>query len=148
MERDLLQSYLLIMSFTYPRISAGIYEIQKNGETVGFIRKQSAAKWIVVDVVDTPQQVTKTLKEAKYAAENDIIFSISEQQEEPQEEVVNEQLNAKVEGSLNTYRFNSETKQLEQVRPSYFGFEDTEEDKKIKEVVPSYGTPTLDPILF
>jgi hypothetical protein len=37
---------------------------------------------------------------------------------------------------------------MENVRPSYFGFEDTEEDLKIKEVSPNYGTPTSDPIMF
>ena len=62
------------MTFTFPRLSAGIYEIQKNSNTVGFIRKASASKWIVVDVVDTPQHVTKTLKEAKDASINLIIF--------------------------------------------------------------------------
>ena len=62
------------MSFNFPRVSAGIYEIQKNSNTVGFIRKASASKWIVVDVVDTPQHVTKTLKEAKDASINLIIF--------------------------------------------------------------------------
>lgn len=60
------------MNFT--RLSAGIYEIQKNSNTVGFIRKATASKWIVVDVVDTPQHVTKTLKEAKDASINLIIF--------------------------------------------------------------------------
>jgi hypothetical protein len=62
------------MSFNFPRLSAGIYEIQKNSNTVGFIRKASSQKWIVVDVVDTPQHVTKTLKEAKDASINLIIF--------------------------------------------------------------------------
>ena len=61
------------MTFTFPRVSAGIYEVQKDSNTVGFIRK-SASKWIVSDVVDTPQHVTKTLKEAKDACINLIIF--------------------------------------------------------------------------
>ena len=60
------------MNFT--RLSAGIYEIQKNSNTVGFIRKATASKWIVVDVVDTPQHVSKTLKDAKDASINLIIF--------------------------------------------------------------------------
>jgi hypothetical protein len=139
------------MTFTFPRLSAGIYEIQKNDETVGFIRKQTATKWIVTDVVDTPQHVTKTLKEAKSAAENLIIFDTQKDEDvkqETQDSPVNEELNAKVEGSLNTYRVNPDTQEMENVRPSYFGFEDTEEDLKIKEVSPNYGTPTLDPIMF
>ena len=62
------------MTFTFPRLSAGIYEVQKNSNTVGFIRKQNATKWIVADVVDTPQHVSKTLKDAKDACINLIIF--------------------------------------------------------------------------
>ncbi len=62
------------MSFTFHRLYAGVYEVQKNNETVAFIRKQNAAKWIVADVVDTPQHVSKTLKEAKDACINLIIF--------------------------------------------------------------------------
>jgi len=62
------------MTITFPRLSAGIYEIQKDSNTVGFIRKATASKWIVVDVVDTPQHVTKTLKDAKDASINLIIF--------------------------------------------------------------------------
>jgi O-acetyl-ADP-ribose deacetylase (regulator of RNase III) len=64
------------MTFTFPRLSAGIYEVQKNSNTVGFIRKVNATKWIVADVVDTPQEVTKTLKEAKDACMNLIIFNV------------------------------------------------------------------------
>lgn len=63
------------MTFTFSRSSSGIYEIQKNSNTVGFIRKANATKWIVVDIVDTPQHVSKTLKDAKYAVENLIIFN-------------------------------------------------------------------------
>ena len=62
------------MTITFPRLSAGIYEIQKDSNTVGFIRKATASKWIVADVVDTPQHVSKTLKEAKDACINLIIF--------------------------------------------------------------------------
>jgi hypothetical protein len=62
------------MTINFTRLSAGIYEIQKNSNTVGFIRKANAAKWIVADVVDTPQHVSKTLKEAKDACINLIIF--------------------------------------------------------------------------
>ena len=62
------------MTFTFPRLSAGIYEVQKDSNTVGFIRKATASKWIVADVVDTPQHVTKTLKDAKNACINLIIF--------------------------------------------------------------------------
>ena len=67
------------MTFSFSRMSAGVYEIQKNSETVGFIRKASASKWIVVDVVDTPQHVTKTLKEAKDAVVNLIKFDLPSQ---------------------------------------------------------------------
>ena len=62
------------MTINFSRLSAGIYEIQKNSNTVGFIRKATASKWIVADVVDTPQHVSKTLKEAKDACINLIIF--------------------------------------------------------------------------
>ncbi len=62
------------MSINFTRLSAGIYEVQKNSNTVGFIRKATASKWIVADVVDTPQQVSKTLKDAKDACINLIIF--------------------------------------------------------------------------
>ena len=63
------------MNFTYSRLPSGIYEIQKDSNTVGFIRKANASKWIVADVIDTPQHVSNTLKDAKYAVENLIIFS-------------------------------------------------------------------------
>lgn len=62
------------MTFNFPRLSAGIYEVQKDSNTVGFIRKATASKWIVADVVDTPQHVAKTLKDAKDACINLIIF--------------------------------------------------------------------------
>ena len=62
------------MTINFTRLSAGIYEIQKNSNTVGFIRKANATKWIVADVVDTPQHVSKTLKDAKDACINLIIF--------------------------------------------------------------------------
>lgn len=125
MERNHLHSSLLIMMFTFPRVSAGIYEVQKNSETVGFIRKASSQKWIVTDVVDTPQHVTKTLKEAKDACINLIIFDTSQEQEQEVEvvedtsEVVNEELNSKVEGSLNFYTVGN-----------------------------PYAVPTLDPMIF
>ena len=73
------------MTFTFPRLSAGIYEVQKDSNTVGFIRKVNATKWMVVDVVDTPQHVTKTLKEAKDACMNVIIFDNSEVLDNTQE---------------------------------------------------------------
>jgi hypothetical protein len=64
------------MSFTFSRVSAGLYEVQKNSNTVAFIRKVNASKWIVADVVDTPQHVSKTLKDAKDACINLIIFDV------------------------------------------------------------------------
>jgi hypothetical protein len=71
------------MTFTFPRLSAGLYEVQKDSNTVGFIRKANASKWIVTDVVDTPQQVTKTLKDAKDACINLIIFDVVDNTSEP-----------------------------------------------------------------
>jgi hypothetical protein len=63
------------MSFTFPRLSAGLYEVQKDSNTVGFIRKVNN-KWLVADVADTPQHVSKTLKDAKDACINLIIFDV------------------------------------------------------------------------
>jgi hypothetical protein len=71
------------MSFTFYRLSAGLYEVQKHSNTVGFIRKVNASKWLVADVVDTPQQVTKTLKDAKDACINLIIFDVVDNTSEP-----------------------------------------------------------------
>ena len=128
--------------FTYPRISAGIYEIQKDSNTVGFIRKSNPQKWIVVDVLDTPQHVTKTLKEAKSAVENLIIFNTESQELDSDTETVynnsvevdkvNSELNKTLEGSLKTYRQVPGTEEFEEVSPSEFGL----------------AEPTLDPIAF
>jgi hypothetical protein len=126
------------MTFTFPRLSAGIYEVQKDSNTVGFIRKASAAKWIVTDVVDTPQHVTKTLKDAKDACINLIIFETLDKVSEPEYndsvevDKVNKELNEVVKGSLRTYRQNPETNEFEEVSPVEFGF----------------AEPTLEPILF
>lgn len=130
------------MTFTFPRLSAGIYEIQKDSNTVGFIRKASASKWIVADVVDTPQHVAKTLKEAKDAVVNLIIFDNSSQEvdETPETEYndsvevdkVNESLNNKVQGVLNCYKQVEGTDKFVKVSPTEFGF----------------AEPTLDPIMF
>jgi hypothetical protein len=62
------------MTFSFPRVSAGLYEVQKHSNTVGIIRKVNAGKWLVADVADTPQHVSKTLKDAKDACINLIIF--------------------------------------------------------------------------
>lgn len=126
------------MTFTFPRLSAGIYEVQKDSNTVGFIRKQSASKWIVVDVVDTPQHVTKTLKEAKDACINLIIFESVDNTPEDvyndsvEVDEINSSLNKVLEGSLRTYRQISGTDEFEEVCPSEFGF----------------AEPTLEPIMF
>jgi hypothetical protein len=64
------------MTFSFPRVSAGLYEVQKDSNTVGFIRKVNASKWIVANVVDTPQHVSKSLKDAKDACINLIIFDV------------------------------------------------------------------------
>ena len=126
------------MTFTFPRLSAGIYEVQKDSNTVGFIRKASSAKWIVTDVVDTPQHVTKTLKDAKDACINLIIFDVLDKTPEPEYndsvgvDKVNEELNEVVKGSLRTYRQIPETDEFEEVSPVEFGFPE----------------PTLEPIMF
>ena len=62
------------MTFSFPRVSAGFYEVQKDSNCVGSIKKVNASKWVVADVADTPQHVSKTLKDAKYAVENSILF--------------------------------------------------------------------------
>jgi hypothetical protein len=126
------------MTITFPRLSAGIYEVQKDSNTVGFIRKATASKWIVVDVVDTPQHVTKTLKDAKDACINLIIFEsvdkVSESVYNDSVEVdkINCTLNKTLEGSLRTYRQITGTEEFEEVSPSEFGF----------------AEPTLEPIMF
>ncbi len=127
------------MSFTFPRLSAGIYEVQKDSNTVGFIRKASSAKWIVTDVVDTPQHVTKTLKEAKDACINLIIFDVVDKTSEDvyndsvEVDKVNPELNKVLEGSLHCYKQIEGTDKFEEVSPSVFGFG---------------GEPTLEPIEF
>jgi hypothetical protein len=63
------------MTFSFPRLSAGLYEVQKDSNTVGFIRKVNN-KWVVADVVYTIQHVSKTLKDAKDACVNLIIFDV------------------------------------------------------------------------
>lgn len=126
------------MTFTFPRVSAGIYEVQKDSNTVGFIRKASASKWIVTDVVDTPQHVTKTLKDAKYAVENFILFKMVDNSPEVVYNTsvgvdkVNPELNKTLEGSLNCYKQIPGTDEFEKVSPSEFGF----------------AEPTLEPIMF
>ena len=126
------------MTFTFPRLSAGIYEVQKDSNTVGFIRKASAAKWIVTDVVDTPQHVTKTLKDAKDACINLIIFEVldntseSDYNDSVEVDKVNPELNKVIEGSLNCYKQVKGTNEFVKVSPSEFGF----------------AEPTLDPIEF
>jgi len=126
------------MTFTFPRLSAGIYEVQKDSNIVGFIRKATASKWIVTDVVDTPQHVTKTLKDAKDACINLIIFEVLDKVSEPEYndsvevDKVNPELNKVLEGSLRTYRQIPGTDEFEEVSPVEFGF----------------AKPTLEPIEF
>ena len=127
------------MTFTFPRLSAGIYEVQKDSNTVGFIRKATASKWIVADVVDTPQHVAKTLKEAKDACINLIIFDVVDKTSEDdyndsvEVDKVNPELNKVLEGSLHCYKQIEGTDEFEEVSPSVFGFG---------------GEPTLEPIEF
>lgn len=149
------------MTFTFPRISAGIYEVQKDSNTVGFIRKATTAKWIVVDVVDTPQHVTKTLKDAKTACVELIIFdndtkdnvesqgvdNCQESEYDTFVEVDKNVTNTKeLKGSLKTFRQVPGTGKFQEVCPSEFGFDKNDEDY----VYTSFGSgePTLDPILF
>jgi hypothetical protein len=126
------------MTFTFPRLSAGIYEVQKDSNTVGFIRKSNASKWIITDVVDTPQHVTKTLKDAKDACINLIIFEGVDNTPESvyndsvEVDKINSSLNKVLEGSLRTYRQISGTDEFEEVSSSEFGF----------------AEPTLEPIVF
>lgn len=126
------------MSFTFPRLSGGVYHIQKDSNTVGFIRKVNASKWMVVDIVDTPQHVTKTLKEAKDACINLIIFEGVDNTPESvyndsvEVDKINSSLNQVLEGSLRTYRQIPGTDEFEEVSPSEFGFSE----------------PTLEPIEF
>jgi hypothetical protein len=92
---------------------------------------------MVVDVVDTPQHVCKTLKEAKSAAENLIIFDVDNNQETVYNDSVgvdkvNEELNEVVKGSLRTYRQIPGTDEFKEVSPTEFGFPE----------------PTLEPIEF
>ena len=127
------------MSFAFTRLSAGIYEIQKDSNTVGFIRKASASKWIVTDVVDTPQHVTKTLKEAKDAVVNLIIFEVPSQEVDNTSEdeydtfvEVDKVTTEQLEGSLNFYKQTAETDELVKVSSTEFGF----------------PGPTLEPVMF
>ena len=126
------------MTITFPRLSAGIYEVQKDSNTVGFIRKATASKWIVADVVDTPQHVSKTLKDAKDACINLIIFDGVDNTPEDdyndsvEVENINPELNKKLEGSLNCYKQVTGTDEFVKVCPSEFGFTE----------------PTLEPIEF
>ena len=126
------------MTINFTRLSAGIYEVQKDSNTVGFIRKVNASKWMVVDVVDTPQHVSKTLKEAKDACINLIIFdSVDNTSEDDYNQSVdvdkvNPELNKKLEGSLHCYKQVPGTDKFEEVCPSVFGF----------------AKPTLEPIEF
>jgi hypothetical protein len=106
------------MTFTFPRLSA---------------------KWIVVDVVDTPQHVSKTLKDAKDACINLIIFDVvdntveSDYNDSVEVDKVNPELNKVLEGSLHCYKQVPGTDKFEEVSPSVFGFG---------------GEPTLEPIEF
>jgi len=125
------------MTINFTRLSAGIYEVQKDSNTVGFIRKVNASKWMVADVVDTPQHVTKTLKDAKDACINLIIFEVDNTpadvyNESVDVDKVNPELNKKLEGSLHCYKQVPGTDKFEEVCPSEFGF----------------AKPTLEPIEF
>ncbi len=71
------------MTFSFSRVSAGLYEVQKHSNTIAFIRKVNAGKWLVADVADTPQHVSKTLKDAKDACINLIIFDVVDNTPEP-----------------------------------------------------------------
>ena len=66
----------VMSSFKFVRQKAGDYNITKNEQIVGSIKRVNASKWVVADVADTIQHVSKTLKDAKYAAENYMIFAV------------------------------------------------------------------------
>jgi hypothetical protein len=94
---------------------------------------------MVADVVDTPQEVTKTLKDAKDACINLIIFDVvdttsgDEYNDSVEVDKVNPELNKVLEGSLHCYKQIEGTDEFEEVSPSVFGFG---------------GEPTLEPIEF
>lgn len=85
-------------SFEFVRQKAGDYNIIKNGQFVGSIKKVNAGKWLVADVVDTPQHVSKTLKDAKDACINLIIFDY--EVDNTREEVYNNSV--RVDNHLNS----------------------------------------------
>lgn len=130
------------MTINFTRLSAGIYEVQKDSNTVGFIRKATASKWIVTDVVDTPQHTTKTLKDAKDACINLIIFDGVDKTPEGEYNTFAEvdencvetspSSSKTLKGSLTCYKQVPGTNEFVEVSKTEFGF----------------GTPTLEPIAF
>lgn len=66
------------MTLKFEKVEAGQYRIAQGNKMIGFIRKQSASKWIMykctnLSMLGNPVAVTKTLKDIKVQAED--IFS-------------------------------------------------------------------------
>lgn len=63
------------MTVKFEKIEAGQYRIVQNTKMIGFVRKQSASKWVMykctnLSVLGNPVLVKKTLKEIKAESEN------------------------------------------------------------------------------
>jgi len=66
------------MTLKFEKIEAGQYRIAQGSGMIGFVRKQSASKWVMykctnLSMLGNPVAVTKTLKDMKVQAED--IFS-------------------------------------------------------------------------
>lgn len=73
------------MTLKFEKMEAGMYRVASGSAMVGFIKKQSAAKWIMykcsnLSILGNPVVVRKTLKEVKVEAES--IFSNVEVKEQ------------------------------------------------------------------
>lgn len=130
------------MTFTFPRLSAGIYEVQKDSNTVGFIRKASSQKWIVTDVVDTPQHVSKTLKDAKDACINLIIFDGVDKTPEGEYNTFAEVDENNVETSTDS------SKTLKGKLTCYKQVPGTDKFVEVSRTEFGFAKPTLEPIAF
>lgn len=63
------------MTLKFEKMEAGMYRIASGSSMIGFIKKQSAAKWVMykcsnLSMLGNPVAVKKTLKEVKVEAEN------------------------------------------------------------------------------
>ena len=131
-------------SFNFVREKAGEYHIIKDTIFVGKIRKQSASKWIVVDVVDTPQHVTKTLKEAKDAVVNLIKFDLPSQEVD---KVSESEYNHSVEVEDKTVDTLEIQRQM--LENNYvYNFDNDSEVFEVNTSDIPFSNPTLEPISF